>query len=103
MTALLRLSAGLVWWAIAFALIYAAHGVSCSAGLDRVPLLGGTGHAVLLLALWAASLAIAAAIVFWQIRHRGEVLHTASVALSLTGLGAIAIGGLPILIVPACI
>lgn len=102
MSALLRLTAGLIWWAAIFSLLYAAHGLSCSMGWDARPLFGLNAHVVLLLALWLLGLAGATAILLRLCKGRAKPLHRAAHVLAIVGLGAIAVGGLPVLFVPAC-
>lgn len=51
-------------WALAFAGIYALHGMGCALGWAESPLLWGSRHAVTLQASWLAALLIAALVVW---------------------------------------
>ncbi len=57
MIALLRMSAGLIGWAIAFCLLYALHGIGCASGWAITPVMGASLHRVVLLAAWIGSVA----------------------------------------------
>ncbi len=103
MIVLLRLSAGLIGWAVAFCLIYALHGLGCSGGWGDAGVGGMSVHRTVLLAGWAFSLAATAGIALWLRRFRATSLDRAAAALGWVGFAATLITFAPIVVVPACL
>lgn len=103
MIMLLRLSAGLTGWAIAFCLIYALHGMGCAQGWDVRPLGGLSVHRWVLLGAWVASLAATSILAIWLARSRATTLDRAAAALAWVGVFATLVSFVPIAVVPACI
>jgi hypothetical protein len=104
MIALIRMSAGLIGWAVAFCLIYALHGIGCAAGWAAIPAMGVSLHRLVLLTAWLASVAATLGIALWLHRQRHGALDArAGAVLGWTGLAATVAGGLPILLVPDCL
>ncbi|MBB4087283.1 hypothetical protein [Sphingomonas carotinifaciens] len=103
MIALLRMSAGLIGWAIAFCLLYALHGIGCASGWATTPVMGASLHRVVLLAAWIGSVAATLALALrW--REPGPALtDRAAAVLAWVGCAATVAGGLPILLVPDCL
>jgi hypothetical protein len=52
MIQLLRMTAGLFHWAVAFSVLYGLHGIGCSAGWERVAVAGTSLHRLLLILSW---------------------------------------------------
>ena len=102
MTMLLRLSAGLIGWAIAFCLIYALHGLGCARGWDAVPLAGSSAHRWVLLGGWAASIAATLFLAILLDRDRSTTLDRVAAALGWVGVAATLVTFAPIVVVPAC-
>jgi phosphatidylserine synthase len=91
----LRISAGVIVWAVHFTILYGATSLSCARGEPR-------------LAVWIAALATAAAvllaatIVVREWRQRDAFESWLAAALAALALVAIVWEALPMLIVPAC-
>jgi len=103
MIALLRLSAGLIGWAVAFCLIYALHGVGCAAGWEQAPVLGGDRQRVVLIATWLACVAATVSVALYLMRRRTTLLERAAVATGWTGVAATIVTFVPIVVVPSCL
>lgn len=103
MRVLIRLTLGLIWWSIAFAGLYALHGIGCGAGWHHVTLAGISLHRLALGGAWLGTILVAAGVA-WALRPREQApLARAAAVLGLAGLGATIATGLPILIVPDCL
>ncbi|PXA97636.1 hypothetical protein DMC47_12840 [Nostoc sp. 3335mG] len=102
MTMLLRLSAGLTGWAVAFCLIYALHGLGCARGWDALPLGESSLQRWSLLGAWAVSLALTLVLAVRLSRARTTTLDRAAAALGWVGVAATLITFAPIAVVPAC-
>ena len=102
MIMLIRLSAGLIGWAVAFCLIYALHGLGCAAGWETRHAGGFSVHHIVLFAAWALSLGATLAIALWLRRYRATTLDRAAAALGWVGFAATLVTFAPIAIVPAC-
>ena len=103
MIALLRASAGLILWAVAFSAIYGLQGLVCGLGWQTV-VLGpiSLGRALLIL-LWLAFLALLAWMT-WRFRHlqASGFLNRLAAAIALIGLIATAYTGLPVVTTTVC-
>lgn len=102
MIVLVRLSAGMIGWAVAFCLIYALHGMSCAAGWEMARLGGISVHRAILFAGWGLSLAAMLSIALWLRRYRSTSLDRAAAALGWVGFVATIVTFAPITVVPAC-
>lgn len=102
MTMLLRLSAGLIGWAVAFCLIYALHGLGCARGWDTVPLTGSSVQRWVLLGGWAVSLLATLSLALRLQRVRATALDRVAAALAWVGVVATLLTFAPIAVVPAC-
>lgn len=108
MIAMIRMSAGLALWAAVFCLLYALHGVGCEAGWATTRMLGMSLHRVVLLAAWIAGSGAALLLALALRRHPAEaqggaLVQRVSVVSAWVGFGATVAGGLPVLLVPACL
>jgi hypothetical protein len=105
MSALLRMTAGLTLWAIAFCLLYGLHGIGCARGWATIAVAGTSLHRAALAALWIACLAAGAALVARSRphRHAQALVDRAAFPIALIGLVATLFTGLPILLLPACL
>lgn len=104
MIALLRMSAGLIVWAVAFCILYALHGIGCAAGWSSTMLPGGIGlHRFALIAAWIACI-LAGVVVLWSLRApRATLIERTGWRLAWVGLIATVMTGLPIPLLPACV
>lgn len=102
MTMLLRLSAGLIGWAVAFCLIYALHGLGCARGWDTVPLAGSSVQRWVLLGGWAVSLLATLLLALRLQRVRATALDRVAAALAWVGVVTTLLTFAPIAVVPAC-
>lgn len=102
MTMLLRLSAGLAGWAVAFCVIYGLHGLGCARGWDTLPLGGASLQRWMLLGTWSVSLALTMLLAIRLGRARGTTLDRVAAALAWVGVVATLITFVPIAVVPAC-
>jgi hypothetical protein len=104
MSALLRMSAGLIVWAVAFCLLYALHGLSCARGWATIGLGVTSVHHAALIAAWLLCIGVGIAIAAWRWPARsGTLVDRTGWRLALIGVAATAITGLPILTLPACL
>lgn len=101
---LLRMSAGLIVWAIAFCLLYALHGIGCAAGWSSAMLPGGISlHRGTLIAAWLVCIAAGVGIALSQRWPRTTLIARTAWRLAWVGVIATVATGLPILILPACL
>ncbi|MHA6723910.1 hypothetical protein [Sphingomonas sp. RS2018] len=105
MTALLRMSGGLIVWAVAFCVLYALHGIGCGAGWATMRIAGVGLHRAALVAAWLACLAAGGAVVLATRSGRdgAALIERTAWRIALVGLAATAITGLPIVTIPACL
>lgn len=104
MTALWRMSAGLVVWAAAFCILYGLHGIGCSAGWSsRIGPAGIDLHRGVLVVAWLACIAAGIAVAMWLRPSDPGLVGRTAWRTALIGLGATVVTGLPILILPACL
>lgn len=104
MIALLRMSAGLIVWAIAFCVLYGLHGIGCAVGWPSTTLPGGISvHRGVLIAAWLACIATGVAVALSQRGRRSTLIERTGWRLAWVGLIATVITGLPILMLPACL
>lgn len=110
MIAFIRMSAGLALWAVIFSLLYALHGVGCEVGWATTRVLGMSLHRLVLLAAWIAGsgAALLLALAFQRLpastdAEGGAVVTRVSRISAWVGLAATLAGGLPVLLVPACL
>lgn len=106
MTALLRIIAGLGFWAIGFSLLYAVHGLACARGWSAIALGPLDLQRVLLAALWiAACLGL-----LWWVRAMSRAPRDAERPLlgwlarasAITGLVSMLLTGVPVLLLRQC-
>lgn len=104
MMALLRATAGLIGWALAFSLLYAVQGLVCSPRVwpwvHALPLSGRE----LLIAAWLLCLAALAVLTMrlWPGPGRQPMLRWLAGILALIGLVSTAFTGFPVLIATTC-
>lgn len=104
MTALVRMSAGLIVWAVTFCVLYGLHGVGCTAGWPSTPLTGWLDlHRAILAAAWLAGIAAGVAVVLAFRAPRPTLIARTGWRLAWVGLIATMATGLPILVLPACL
>ncbi|MFD1033863.1 hypothetical protein ACFQ15_04275 [Sphingomonas hankookensis] len=104
MIQLLRMTAGLFHWAVAFGVLYGLHGIGCSAGWERSMVAGTSLHRLLLVLAWAGGIAAGVALTRWLRRTAGAgLLDRIAVLLGWVGVAAVVVGGLPIVTIPACL
>ncbi len=104
MIALLRMTAGLTHWAVAFCVLYALHGVGCSGGWDRVAVGPVSLHRLVLAIAWIGGIVGGGVLTAWLYRTRAsELTDQIGVVLGWIGMVAIVVGGLPIVTLPACL
>jgi hypothetical protein len=104
MIALLRMTAGLIVWAIAFCALYGLSGIGCAAGWASARTIGGLSvHHATMLAAWLACIAAASGVCVALRRHGDSMIDKTSWTLAVVGLLATIVTGLPIVLVPACL
>ncbi len=104
MIQLLRMTAGLFHWAVAFSVLYGLHGIGCSAGWERVAVAGTSLHRLLLILGWVGGSAAGVVLTLWLQRTVGTgLLDRVAILLGWVGAAAIVVGGLPIVTIPACL
>ncbi|MCW2370235.1 hypothetical protein [Sphingobium sp. B11D3D] len=104
MTALFRAMAGLIAWAMAFALLYAVQGLSCAWGWDDAGLASVSAARVVLVVIYLVSVG-AAAWLCWVFRPRSsrmDLLAWLAFASAVTGLVSILYTGIPVLTATIC-
>jgi hypothetical protein len=106
-SASLRWLAGLIVWAVHFAVVYGSESLVCTR--DG----GAGGHALLVGAATLGALGALAAIIAWGWRRvrlvRGAegrdgavFMDTLTVILGIAGVGAVLVTALPAIVIPAC-
>ena len=103
MTILLRLSAGLVAWTVAFAAIYGLHGIGCAAGWQARAMAGTDLQRLALFGAWFGAVAATAALAWWLSRRRATLLDRVAAAVGWIAVAATIVTFAPIAAVPACI
>jgi len=102
--ALLRMTAGLTHWAVAFCVLYALHGLGCARGWASVAVGPASLHHLLLTLAWIGGIVAATLLTLWLHRTRSaEWTDRVGVVLGWIGMAAIVVGGLPIVTIPACL
>lgn len=105
MRALLRVLAGLIGWAVGFSILYGLHGIACARGWSAIGVGPTDRQRLVLVAAWLVSVA---AIAIWTRlvwrRSPGAVplLDWLARGSAVTGLFAMIISGLPIVIADPC-
>lgn len=104
---LLRILIGPLVWLAGFSGLYGLHGLGCSAGWHEVALAGLGLHRAVLLAAWAALLALQASVLLalWRgpfAATPGFVRFT-SVTLGVVGLVAAAWTLFPVAVLSSCV
>jgi len=102
MRLLLRWTGGLIVWAAGFNLLYALHGIGCSAGWDALPLGPFSGFRWSLILGWLAP-ATAGAWLVWRERRPRDRHGKLALACAVTGLAATITTGTPVLFFPDCL
>lgn len=103
MIALVRMVSALVLWAVAFSVLYALHGLSCSLGWTNVVAFGLTQAKALLLAVWVFLIGTQGLLLLWLLRQRETQMERIGIAIGWIGLGATIITGVPILAISTCV
>jgi hypothetical protein len=104
MIALVRMSAGLIVWAVAFCVLYALHGLGCARGWATIGLGATSAHRAVLIAAWLLCIGTAIGVAVWRWPARtGTLVERTGWRLALVGVAATAITGLPIVTLPACL
>lgn len=104
MTALLRATAGLILWAIAFSALYAVQGLACALGWDEKQIAGTSLARLVLLTIYAGGVG-ALARLSWTYRPRTarpELLDWLAFVSAASGLFAVIYTGLPIITTSIC-
>lgn len=104
MIALIRMTAGLTLWAVAFCILYGLHGIGCARGWAAIAA-GPVGlHRLILSIVWLGCVAAALLLAFALRRRGGDGLIDRTGRISAwVGAGATIVTGLPIVTLPACI
>lgn len=104
MTALLRMTAGLIHWAVVFCVLYGLHGLGCAGGWAGVAAGPVSVQRLVLGLAWIGGIVAAVALTAWLYRTRRDALtDRIGVLLGWIGVAAIVVGGLPIVTLPACV
>jgi len=103
MTALLRLSAGLVVWAAGFCVIYGLHGIGCANDWPARSLAGFELHRLVLIAAWIATAAVNVGIAVWASARRADVLDRAAIITNWAAVAATVVTFLPLLPIAPCL
>jgi hypothetical protein len=102
--ALLRMTAGLTHWAVAFCVLYGLHGIGC-AGVWATTMVGPISVQRLVLSIaWIGGVAAGIALTGWLYRTRSDApTDQIGVVLGWVGVAAIIVTGLPIVTLPTCL
>jgi len=102
--ALLRASVGLILWAAAFCLLYALHGIGCSARWPSIAVLWGLNlHRIVLIAAWLICIGAGVIAVVSTKASRLTLLDRLAHRSAVIGLSANFVTGLPVLLLPDCL
>lgn len=104
MIALLRAVSGLLAWAIAFSMLYAAQGLSCALNWDEVPVIGISAARIVLIAIYICWL-VTLAWLCWYLRPRSggaDLLTWLGLTCAIIGLVSTMYTGLPVLATTTC-
>ena len=103
MSFLLRISAGLLLWAVSFSTLYALQGASCALGWDMIPLpLGSVSHWLLSI-VWLIFLTLSVWLIRRAMGATKGLERKLALSSAITGFVAILITGSPVLITSTCI
>lgn len=102
MTLLARASAGMLWWAFGFSLLYALHGMGCARGWDQTSMAGGSLLRWILSMTWLTLLCGAVAIIRWACSRPATFERTLAVASAVVGFVSILVTGSPVILTSAC-
>jgi hypothetical protein len=103
-SALLRMTAGLTHWAVAFCVLYGLHGIGCAGGWAAVAIGPVSVQRLALLLAWIGGIFAGVALTLWLYRTRGDAsTDQIGVVLGWIGVAAIVVTGLPIVTLPACL
>ena len=99
---LLRISAGLLLWAVSFSLLYALQGMSCAMGWDRITLPMGNLSRWVLTIIWLILLTFSAWLIHRAMGATKGLERKLALSSAITGFVAILITGSPVLITSTC-
>jgi len=102
MSFLLRISAGLLLWAVSFSLLYALQGMSCALGWDMILLPIGSVSRWLLGIVWLAFLALSGWLIRCAMGTPRGLERKLALSSAIIGFAAILITGSPVLLTSTC-
>ena len=104
MIALLRMTAGLTHWAVAFCVLYGLHGMGCAGGAAAIAAGPTSLHRLILMLAWVGGIVAGGLLTLWlQRTGRRTLPDRIGIVLGWVGVAAIVVTGLPIVTLPACI
>ena len=104
MMPLLRMTAGLTHWAVAFCVLYGLHGLGCANAAAAIAVGPISLHRLILMLAWVGGIVAGGVLTLWLHRTgRGALPDRIGIVLGWVGVGAIVVTGLPIVTIPACL
>jgi hypothetical protein len=103
MRLLARASAGLLFWAFGFSLLYGLQGLGCARGWAAVDLAGGSLFRWAMVGTWLLLAAGSLGFVAWAWRAPAGLQRRICLAAALSGSAATFVTGLPAAIASACL
>ncbi len=103
MIALIRMTAGLILWGIAFAVLYGLHGIGCAAGWAGTVAGPVSVQHLVLGTVWIGFVAGGIALAWASRRGGDELVERTAWRLGVVGAAATLVTGLPIVTLPACV
>lgn len=103
MRLLARASAGLLFWAFGFSLLYGLHGIGCAYGWHSVELAGGTLFRWVMVGSWLLLCVVGAALIGWAKAAPAGLDRRLSLSSAVVGCAATLVTGVPVAVTSACV
>ena len=103
MMLLIHGSAGLLFWAFGFSLLYGLHGLGCGLGWPLVELAGGSLFRWTMIGTWLLLCAGGVLLIGLARRAPAGLGRRLALVSALVGLGATLVTGAPVVVASACI
>ncbi|MBC9205420.1 hypothetical protein IBL26_01125 [Roseomonas aerophila] len=103
MMLLARASAGLIFWAFGFSVLYGLHGIGCAYGWPSTEVGGGNLFRWVMVASWLLLCAGGAALIWLAKAAPSGLERRLSLTSAVVGCAATFVTGLPVAVTSACV
>lgn len=100
---LLRVSGGLILWAVAFSLLYGLHGIGCAYGWNGIATGSANLFRAVMVGTWVVFILLGVGLVFRMKSRAAGLPARLGIASAWTGLAATIISGAPVAIASQCV